>query len=382
MSLRQPGLGQCREGPQCTRPSAHTAISASLRARGQQQRPHRTLRLRGQRMSSRDAEKKLQPGGSKAKVPPLGCHLSVCSLKLAIIYPLSCLSICLPTRIQPHIHPFICLPVCWSSIHLSLHQPTSFLPSTHPSVCIFPSIHFISQPSTHKPAHTPSHHSPTSLSVQPHACANPLPALQSTCPSLQPSIHLSVQPAIRHVDDQEDKQSGHNSSTSPGEAETWTPTRWTPKPAPPLGSRVMWDALLSSGSQSPVCTWKARGRDACPADTSQHAQAVGGSRRASCVVATMGCTSWAEPPLASPMGQGPTLGGSHHPRAPGPRASGNRQARFQACCIPGTGGRPPPPPRPPPPSTVQARADPSDPVAPGGTRGSQLPCRLVASLLR
>lgn len=241
MSLRQPGPGQCREGPQCTRPSAHTAISASLGARGRQQRPHRTLRLRGQRMSSRDAEKKtptwrLQGQGATARLPSV-C-LSVCSPNLAIIYPLSCLSICLPTHIHPHIHPFICLPVCWSSIHPSLHQPTSFIPSTHPSVCIFPSIHFISQPSTHKPAHTPSHHSPTSLSVQPRACANPLPALQSICPSPQPSIHLSVQPAIRHVDDQEDKQSGHKSSTSPGEAETWTLTRWAPKPAPPPGSRV------------------------------------------------------------------------------------------------------------------------------------------------
>lgn len=118
-------------------------------------------------------------------------------------------------------------------------------------------------------------------------------------------------------------------------------------------------------------------------------RAVGRSRRASCVVATVGCTSWAEPPLPHLWGRAPPGEGSVTPehQAHGPPSNG--QARFRACRAPGTSGRPaaaslssssssPSPP----PSVVQARADPSEPAAPGGTKGSQPPCRRVASLMR
>lgn len=171
-------------------------------------------------------------------MPPPGCHLSVCSPKLVIVYSLSCLSVCLPTRIHPHIHPFVCLPICLLVEHPSVPPSAHLLPSIHPSIRVHLPIHplSISQLSICKPAHAPSHHSPTSLSVHPHGCADALSALQSIHPSPQPPIHLSVQPAIRHI--QEDTQSGHNSSTSPGKAETWNPTHWAPKPAPPLASRV------------------------------------------------------------------------------------------------------------------------------------------------
>lgn len=118
-------------------------------------------------------------------------------------------------------------------------------------------------------------------------------------------------------------------------------------------------------------------------------RAVGRSRRASCMVATVGCTSWAEPPSPHLWGRAPPGEGSITPEHRAHAPPGNRQARFRACRAPGKGGRPaaaslssssssPSPP----PSAVQARTDPSELAAPRGTRGSQPPCRHVASLLR
>lgn len=177
-------------------------------------------------MSSRHAEIKLQPGGSKAKAPPPGCHLSVCPLTQAGHHLPTILSVHLPTYTCPPIHP---------SLHLSAHlfagrastcpsicPPPSFCPSIRVHLPVHPLC--ISQPSILKPDHAPLHHSPTSLSVHPRTCVDALPALQSIHLSTQLSIHLSVQLAIHQVDIQEDKWSGYKSSTSPGKAETWNPT--------------------------------------------------------------------------------------------------------------------------------------------------------------
>ena len=192
MSLRQPGPGQCREGPQCTRPSAHTAISASLGARGRQQRPHRTLRLRGQRMSSRDAEKKLQPGGSKAKVPPLGCHLSVC-LSAHPIWPSSthcpvCPSVYLHISTHTSIPSSVCPFAGRASTRPSISPPPSFHPPIHPCASSRPSTSSLSRPPISQPTHP--------AIIHPRLCLSSHVLVLIPFQPFSPSVHLPNPPFI------------------------------------------------------------------------------------------------------------------------------------------------------------------------------------------
>ena len=91
---------------------------------------HRVPRLRERRTSSRRAKIKLQPGSSKAKAPPPGCHLSVCPLTQAGHHLPTILSVHLSTYTYPPTHP---------SLHLSAHLFAGRA-STCPSICPPPSF--------------------------------------------------------------------------------------------------------------------------------------------------------------------------------------------------------------------------------------------------
>lgn len=282
---------------------------------------HRAPRLRERRTSSRHAKIKLQPGSSKAKAPPPGCHLSVCPLTQAGHHLPTILSVHLSTYTYPPTHP---------SLHLSAHlfagqastcpsicPPPSFCPSIHVHLPLHPLC--ISQPSILKPDHAPLHHSPTSLSVHPRTCVNTLPVLQSIYPSTQPSICLSSWPSTkwtsRKISGVDIKAALRQKNLRPGILHTRLQNQihlW--------GAVWLWEALLSSGSQGPVCMWKARGRDACPANTSQHAAGSGQEPEGFLRGGHCGMYLLGGAPLTSPMGQGPTWGGQRHPGAPGPWA--------------------------------------------------------------
>ena len=305
---------------------------------------HRTPRLRERRTSSRRAKIKLQPGSSKAKAPPPGCHLSVCPLTQAGHHLPTILSVHLSAYTYPPTHPSLHLSAhlfAGRASNLSLHLPTSFLLSIHPSVCIFPFIHCssLSRPSSSQTMHPSITH--------PHLCLSIHALVLTPFQSFSPSIHLPNPPFIclsswpstkwtsRKISGVDIKAALRQEKLRPGILHTRLQNQihlW--------GAVWLWEALVSSGSQSPVCMWKARGRDACPADTSQHAAGSGQEPEGFLHGGHRGLHLLGGASLASPMGQGPTWGGQHHPGAPGPCAPWQQAGQVPSLQGPGQGWPP------------------------------------------
>lgn len=136
MSLCRPGSRQCQEGPRCTRPSVHTAVSAFLRAppwwAAAPSQDAETQRVKDVLQACRDKTPtwRLQGQGTTTRLPSV-CLSTHPSWPSSTHYPV-CPSAYLHVSTHTSIPSSVCPSVCWSSIHLSLHLPTSFLLSIHP----------------------------------------------------------------------------------------------------------------------------------------------------------------------------------------------------------------------------------------------------------